>query len=70
MAYSNGSSGVDSLGVGPFFGWPTGPDPKRVLTTGSFRVLQCNSSQKPFVAFGYVPKAEFHFGEMPARYRS
>jgi hypothetical protein len=32
-------------------------DLKRVLTTGSFRVLQCNSSQKPFVAFSYVPNA-------------
>jgi hypothetical protein len=29
-----------------------------VLTTDSFRVLQYNSSQKPFVAFGYVPIAD------------
>jgi hypothetical protein len=27
-------------------------DPLRVLTLGSFWVLQCNSRQKPFVAFG------------------
>jgi len=35
-------------------------DPKRVLTTGSFRVLQCNPRQKPFVAFGNVPIADSH----------
>ena len=35
-------------------------DPKRVLTTGSFRVLQCNPRQKPFVAFGNVPVADSH----------
>jgi hypothetical protein len=35
----------------------SGKDPWRVITTGSFRVIQFNSSQKPFVAFGYVPKA-------------
>jgi len=45
-------------------------DPKRVHTTGSFRVRQCNPWQMPFVAFGYVPLAEFRFIEMPARYRS
>jgi hypothetical protein len=32
-------------------------DPKRVLTTGSFQVRQCNPRQKPFVAFGNVPGA-------------
>jgi hypothetical protein len=37
-----------------------------VLTTGSFRVLQRNPGQKPFVTFGNVPKAEFQFLEMPA----
>jgi hypothetical protein len=39
------------------------------FTTGSIPALQFNPNQKPFVAFGIVPKAEFRFIEMPARYR-
>jgi hypothetical protein len=38
----------------------TASDPKRVLTTGSFRVLKFNPSQKPLVAFGIVPIADSH----------
>jgi hypothetical protein len=47
----------------------SGKDPLEPFTTVSFPVVKFNSSQKPFVAFGYVPKAEFWFIEMLARYR-
>jgi hypothetical protein len=49
---------------------PTLQDPYRVLPTVGFPALQFNTSKKQFVAFGNVPKAEFWFIEMPARYRS
>ena len=39
-----------------------------MLTTGSFRVLQCNPGQKRFVAFGYVPILHSQTIEMSARY--
>jgi hypothetical protein len=38
--------------------WPLSlQDPLQPFTTVSFPVVKFNSSQKPFVAFGYVPKA-------------
>ena len=46
--------------------------PKRVLTTGSFWVLQFNPGQKPFVVFGIVPQGVVEqsenqpFGDTPA----
>ena len=39
------------------------------FTAGSFPAVQFTPSEKPFVAFGIVPIAEFRFIEMPARYR-
>ena len=35
-------------------------DPLRVLTTGSFRVIQFNTRQKSSVTFGKVSKAAIH----------
>jgi hypothetical protein len=35
----------------------SGKDPLEPFTTVSFPVVKFNSSQKPFVAFGYVPIA-------------
>lgn len=37
-----------------------------VYTTVRYLLVQFNASQKPFVAFGNVPVAEFQIAEMPA----
>ena len=47
----------------------TAKDTQEPFTTGSLRVAQFIARQKPFVVDFNVPKAEFQFGEMPARYR-
>lgn len=67
-----GQSGLGWLPPASFssFGNPSSTDPLPPATTGSFPAVQFNASQKPFVADFSVPVAEFHFSEMPARYRS
>jgi hypothetical protein len=49
--------------------WQSGEDPLEPFATGSFPAVHFNSSQVPFVDFGDLPRAEFRFIEMPARYR-
>ena len=48
----------------------TALDTDSTPTTGSLPAAQFDSGQKQFVAARKVPKAEFQFAEMPARYQS
>ena len=47
----------------------SGKETQESSTVGSFPVAQFDSRQKPFVAFGIVPKVEFQFIEVPARFQ-